>query len=110
VYAPVSVSVPPGPVTTTFTALLAAVELSANVTAGAVAVISVLLFTVNDVALTPPNVTDVAPVRPAPLIVTLVPPVSAPVGVPRLMMSSAADVAGAMVEFVATRVLERVEA
>jgi hypothetical protein len=47
--------------------------------AGATAVTWVALFTVNDVAATDPNRTDVAPVRLLPVIVTLVPPAVGPV-------------------------------
>ena len=46
--------------------------------AGAVAVICVALFTVNDVAFVAPNFTAVAPERFVPAIVTLVPPASGP--------------------------------
>ncbi len=47
--------------------------------AGAVAVILMSLFTVNDVAAVPPKLTAVAPVNPEPLIVTIVPPPVEPV-------------------------------
>jgi hypothetical protein len=43
-----------------------------------VAVIEVALLTVTPVAATPPNVTDVAPVRFAPVMVTLAPPTVVP--------------------------------
>jgi hypothetical protein len=46
--------------------------------AGVVAVIIALLTTVYVVAAVPPNVTDVAPVNPVPVIVTLVPPARGP--------------------------------
>lgn len=46
--------------------------------AGAIQVINVSLTTVKDVASNPPNVTEVAPVKFLPLIVTLVPPVVLP--------------------------------
>ena len=42
--------------------------------AGLVAVIEVALFTVYGVAGVPPNFTAVTPVKPVPVIVTLVPP------------------------------------
>ena len=48
------------------------------VPAGAVAVIEVALFTVNEVADVAPKVTAVAPVRPVPVMVTVVPPVAGP--------------------------------
>jgi hypothetical protein len=44
------------------------------VRAGVIQVIEVLFTTLRDVALNPPNVTDVAPVKFVPVIVTLVPP------------------------------------
>ena len=46
--------------------------------AGDVAVIDVPLVTVNDAALVVPNQIAVAPVKPVPLIVTLVPPTVGP--------------------------------
>src|SRR5450830_1086681 len=46
--------------------------------AGEIAVIWVALLTVNDAALLLPNLTDVAPVRLVPVMVTLVPPVVGP--------------------------------
>jgi hypothetical protein len=45
------------------------------VRAGIIQVIEVLLTTLKDVALNPPNVTEVAPIKFVPVIVTLVPPV-----------------------------------
>ena len=48
------------------------------VPAGAVAVICVALLTVKDKALVAPKVTDVAPLKPLPLMVTLVPPAAGP--------------------------------
>ena len=53
--------------TTVMSTVLAAV-------AGAVAVICVSLFTVNDVAFVAPNLTAVAPVNPLPVMTTDVPP------------------------------------
>jgi hypothetical protein len=47
--------------------------------AGATADILVAEFTVKDVAAVPPNLTDVAPVKPVPVIVTAVPPDARPV-------------------------------
>jgi len=44
------------------------------VRAGVIKVIEVLLTTLKDVAFNPPNVTDVAPIKFVPVIVTLVPP------------------------------------
>ena len=61
---------PPGVVTRTSTAPAAC--------AGVVAVIWVAEFTVYDVAAVPPNVTEVAPVRSVPVIVTIVPPAVVP--------------------------------
>ncbi|MNL11978.1 hypothetical protein D3C87_1328370 [compost metagenome] len=56
-----------------------------------VAVIRVALFTVNDVADTPPNVTAVAPVKSAPVMATLVPPAVGPLpGVRAVMVGAAA--------------------
>ena len=49
------------------------------VPAGAVAVICVALLTVKPLAAVPPKVTAVAPVKPEPLMVTVVPPVLGPV-------------------------------
>ena len=46
--------------------------------AGVIQVIVVLSTSVREVAATPPNVTDVAPVKFVPVIVTLVPPVLIP--------------------------------
>ena len=63
------VLVPPGVVTVTSTVPLPA---------GEVAVIDVALLTVNDAALALPNLTAVAPVRLAPVMVTLVPPAVGP--------------------------------
>lgn len=48
------------------------------VRAGVIKVIEVLLTTLKDVAFNPPNVTDVAPIKFVPVIVTLVPPALAP--------------------------------
>ena len=47
-------------------------------TAGVIQVIVVLSTIVREVAATPPNVTEVAPVKFVPVIVTLVPPVLTP--------------------------------
>ena len=47
-------------------------------TAGVIQVIVVLSTIVREVAATPPNVTEVAPVKFVPVIVTLVPPVLIP--------------------------------
>ncbi len=47
-------------------------------TAGVIQVIVVLSTTVIEVAATPPNVTEVAPVKFVPVIVTFVPPVLIP--------------------------------
>jgi hypothetical protein len=44
------------------------------VRAGVIQVIEVLFTTLKDVALNPSNVTDVAPIKFVPVIVTLVPP------------------------------------
>lgn len=63
--------VPAGVVTVTSTA-------PTLVAAGAVAVIEVSLFTVNDDAATGPKSTAVAPVNPLPVTVTVVPPASGP--------------------------------
>ena len=41
---------------------------------GVIKVIEVLLTTLKDVAFNPPNVTDVAPIKFVPVMVTLVPP------------------------------------
>jgi hypothetical protein len=49
------------------------------VPAGAVAVIVVSLVTLKEVAAVPPNLTEVAPVKNDPVIVTLVPPRCVPV-------------------------------
>ena len=46
--------------------------------AGVIQVIVVLSTSVREVAATPPNVTEVAPVKDVPVIVTLVPPVVLP--------------------------------
>ena len=51
----------------------------AVVRAGVIQVIVVLFTTLREVAAIPPNVTEVAPVNPIPVIVTLVPPVVLPV-------------------------------
>ena len=64
------VAVPVEVVTATFTAPAA--------WAGVVAEILVALFTVKLVAGVPPNVTAEAPVKPVPVIVTLVPPEALP--------------------------------
>ena len=64
------VPVPPGVVTATFTTPAAF--------AGVVAVICVALTTITPEAALPPNVTDVAPVKLVPVIVTLAPPVAGP--------------------------------
>ena len=45
------------------------------VRAGVTQVIEVLLTTLKDVAFNPPNVTEVAPIKFVPVIVTLVPPI-----------------------------------
>ena len=47
--------------------------------AGVIQVIVVLFTTLREVAAIPPNVTDVAPVKEVPVIVTLVPPAVLPV-------------------------------
>ena len=47
-------------------------------TAGVIQVIVVLFTTLREVAAIPPNVTEVAPVKFVPVIVTLVPPVLTP--------------------------------
>ena len=47
-------------------------------TAGVIQVIVVLFTTLREVATTPPNVTEVAPVKFVPVIVALVPPVFIP--------------------------------
>ena len=47
--------------------------------AGVIQVTVVLSTTVREVATTPPNVTEVAPVKDVPVIVTLVPPAVLPV-------------------------------
>ena len=47
-------------------------------TAGVIQVIVVLFTILREVAATPPNVTEVAPVKFVPVIVTLVPPVLTP--------------------------------
>ena len=67
----VTALVPPGVVTVTLTA---------PVPAGEMAVIAVEDVTVKLVAAVAPNLTDVAPVRLTPVIVTLVPPLWGPVG------------------------------
>ena len=64
------VAAPPVAVTTTLTAPAA--------WAGVVAVICVALFTVKLVALTPPKVTLMTPVKFVPVMVTDVPPASVP--------------------------------
>ncbi len=51
----------------------------AIVRAGVIQVIVVLFTTLIEVAAIPPNVTDVAPVKEVPVIVTLVPPAVLPV-------------------------------
>jgi len=77
--------VPPGVVTVTSTV---------PVPAGEVAVIDVVLLTVNDVALVLPNLTAVAPVKLAPVIVTLVPPAAGP------LLGEIEVTAGAVAEYV----------
>ena len=59
-------AIPPGVITSTVTA--------PATRTGVTAVIWVALTTVNDVALIPPNVTPVAPVKFVPFIVTVTPP------------------------------------
>jgi hypothetical protein len=71
VYTFVPVAVPPGVVTITLT--------TPAEWKGVVAVIDVSLTTVTLVAAVPPRVTPVAPVKPDPVIVTLVPPAIGPV-------------------------------
>ncbi len=61
--------VPPGVLTVTSTA---------PVPAGVVAVIAVALSTVNAAAGVPPKLIALAPVKPVPVIVTLVPPAAGP--------------------------------
>jgi hypothetical protein len=61
--------VPPGVVTVIFTV---------PVPAGLLAVIEVALFTIYEAAAVLPNFTPLAPVKPVPVIVTLVPPVIGP--------------------------------
>jgi hypothetical protein len=61
--------VPPGVVTVISTV---------PVPAGLVAVIEVALFTVYEAAAVLPNFTPLAPVKPVPMIATLVPPVTGP--------------------------------
>ena len=57
--------------------------------AGAVAVIDVAETTVNEAAAVPPNETEVAPLKPLPVIVTLAPPVVDPLEGLRLVMAGA---------------------
>ncbi len=83
VYVYVPVAVPPGVVIT----MLAAPA----VPAGVVAVIDVLLTTVNEVAAVPPKVTEVAPVNPVPVMVTEVPPAVVPDVGKMLLNVGAAD-------------------
>ncbi len=52
---------------------------SPSLRAGVIQVIVVLFTTLIEVAAIPPNVTDVAPVKEVPVIVTLVPPAVLPV-------------------------------
>ena len=66
----VSVTLPPGCCTTTFTT---------PAPAGVVTLMLVGLVTENAVPATPPNVTPVAPVSPVPVTVTGVPPAAGPV-------------------------------
>ena len=66
------VAVPMGVVTAT--------AFAPSVPAGVTAVILVALTTVYEVAATPPILTEVVPVRLAPVIVIVVPPVNGPVG------------------------------
>jgi hypothetical protein len=69
--AALTADVPPGVVTVTSTA-------PADAAAGAVAVIDVSEFTVNELTAVAPNATALAPARLLPLIVTDVPPLSGP--------------------------------
>ena len=73
--------IPPGVVTRTLTV---------PVPAGKFAVIRVELFTVKDVALFEPKVTDETFVKPVPVITTPIPPASAPSEVLRLLIVGAA--------------------
>ena len=70
-YAFVPVAVPPEVMTATFT-------IPADAFAGAVAMIWVSLMIETAVAAVPPNVTEVAPVKPVPVIVTRVPAANGP--------------------------------
>ena len=63
--------VPPGVVTVTST-------IPVVPAGGAVTVICVLLTTIKFVAVLVPNLTSVAPVKPVPVMVTLLPPVYTP--------------------------------
>ena len=67
---PLCVKLPPGPVTPRGTVPLPA---------GATAVMLLWLFTVNEVAAADPKLTAVAPVKSAPVKVTIVPPTGPPV-------------------------------
>ncbi len=58
----------------------------AVVRAGVIQVIVVLFTMLKDVALNPPNVTDVAPVKFVPVIVTFVPPAVLPVNCEMLVI------------------------
>jgi hypothetical protein len=59
--------------------------------AGAIAVIELGEFSVNDAAGTPPKLTAETPIKFEPLIVTDVPPAVVPVAVPRLVTTGAGD-------------------
>ena len=54
---------------------------------GVIQVIVVLLTMLREVALNPPNVTKVAPVKDVPVIVTLVPPIVLPVNGEMLLIT-----------------------
>ena len=58
--------------------------------AGVIQVIVVLFTMLREVAAIPPNVTDVAPVKDVPVIVTLVPPAVLPVNVEMLLITGGA--------------------
>ncbi len=73
---------PPGPTTVTFTD---------PVPAGDSAVIDVSLLIVNVVAGVPPKKTDVAPVKPVPVMFTDVPPVSDPKVGDKLVIAGAVE-------------------
>ena len=78
---PLRIAVPPGVVTDTLP--LAPLE--------TMALMEVALFTMNEAASTPPNLTEVAPVRFVPVITTVA-PLAALVGLKLLMVGGSAEI------------------